>query len=1060
MLDEVKNIKASLWISASAGTGKTKNLIDRILALLLKNVEPSNILCLTYTKVAALEMLTRLDSYIKTIHSMSDDALCNELISIGFDGKYIPVARSLYEKSLSLKWVQIKTIHSFCYDILKQFPIEAGFLFGIKICDDIKKKMIIKEAVNKIYDNKFLFDAENFEELKKRYKNLEVVADVSPDFLNIMNQNLDLLKKFVSKNHDFSRLYSEIFCIKKELLDFSYEKLDEELILEIFEDFRSIFLELAQKLSYGSKKDIEKAEILRRNAEHPSSSFTKAFLTKDGAKLKNLCTKKVLEKFPDLDIMLDNVASKALDFLELRNRVIFSKFNIAFFELIKEMLKNVDDLKLAKRFIDFDDVITFTLELLDNINWVMYKIDTHLEHVLVDEAQDTSSLQWEVIKKITDEFFSNYKSGKTIFVVGDEKQSIFSFQGADVTLFRRMHDYFKFRSEASGQKFFDIVLNKSFRTSGNILSFVDDVFGDTFKDNFHISNRDLDAGVIEIIDLFKSDEEEEVFSWAERANLHEETSADQKVAQYIADLIYNIIQKKVFVPSRNRNAEPQDFFILFKQRDLEMMNQISFLLKNYNIPAAEIDKIIFSNELIVEDFLAIAKFSLFPFDDLMCARVLKTPIVGFLEDDLMIACVNRKDQSLYEYISNDKILMKKYNLEILDEFIKNSHSMSAYDFFMFVLKDKTKFLKRLGKQILEVIEEFLSLVLDFEKNNLTSLSAFLSWFDSIQHEGKRESLENNKVVFSTVHSSKGREAPFVILADTTSWDNSLHDVKILKNEDEFLFYNIRSECSPKKILELKEIYKQKALDEYYRLLYVALTRAEDFLYIIGEDKKRSQNSWYDFINSHLISEKFLEAKSDIDKKTSIKRMGEYKYVDSISLKPEETKITELPCWFFQKILDDENKIREKPSPSTVDIDYGNYVHVLLSELYKYDENFYQEIAEDLFVEFELSDIQKLSAQAEAIAIIKNSQFSFLFDERSKSEIPFYFEGKEGRVDKIAYKNNEVWIVDFKTGKEVNSVPFSYKEQLKFYKRALQNILNISEIKTAILWTKSQKLILV
>lgn len=1068
MREEIKNIQASLWISASAGTGKTKSLIDRILALLLQNVEPHKILCLTYTKAAASEMLTRLEVYVRKFHFMSDEALESELAALGFGKEHTKIAKCLYEKSLTLRWVQIKTIHSFCLDILKQFPIESGLLSSVTICADKDLEKITNEAYNKIFKDEFLLKADDLGELSRRCDCLKILSAHTGKMLEAIQKNLNLLKTFFAKYSDFDALYSEIFDVDPKFFSLPLEEVVQILMPEVFgENYAETFKSVAEKLDSEKKTDKNKAALLFEHIERPSICFINVFFTDKGEKRKNFCTSLLQKKFPFIVDELEELYQKTLLFLEKYKRIIAYKVNVAFFELAKEILESIEDSKRELHCIDYDDVIKFSLNLLENIDWVMYKIDSQLEHVLVDEAQDTSPLQWEVIKKLTDEFFANYASEKTIFVVGDEKQSIFSFQGADVFSFREMKNYFKKRSTESGQQFFDISLNKSYRTTGNILSFVDDIFSETF-DTTHVPHRAADAGVVEIIDLFEGDEQESFLSWEAQATLQQTVSAKQKIAEYIANFIHETIDGHVFVPSKGRAACPEDFFILFKKRDLALVNQIRSLLKKFAIPVAEIDKIEFTKELIIQDLLAIASFALLPLDDLACARVLKTPLFDFSEEDLFEACVGRADSSLYDYILSEPRYLK-YNLSLLSDLIQNVYSMSAYNFFMSLLagERQEKFIERLGPQILDVIEEFLNLVNNFEQNSIPSVANFLDWFHSTSQEEKRTFLENDKVRFSTVHSSKGLQAPFVILADATSWDSKLTEM-ILKDSDDILFYNTSREISPEKILNLKKEYKKRNLDEYYRLLYVALTRAEDFVYIIGSRGVRKNaktgvcqppaDCWYSFIDENVKNSNFV--KTTFNETISLKRIGTYDYDNSEIKASLVSEPFVMPSWFFEKIPDSENIISETEAEDTQQIIFGNYVHLLFSELPKHRSENFQSLADDFACTFALTNDEVAFAQEEVFRILKNPAFSFIFDERSQGEVSLYFEGREGRIDRIAYRGDEMWIIDFKTGEPQLPVPEKYIEQLGFYKRAAASCVSASTIQTAILWTRSAELVLV
>jgi ATP-dependent helicase/nuclease subunit A len=335
---------------------------------------------------------------------------------------------------------------------------------------------------------------------------------------------------------------------------------------------------------------------------------------------------------------------------------------------------------------------------------------------------------------------------------------------------------------------------------------------------------------VKVVDLFEDDEQR---------------SAAEKLSLHIANLIGDAIKTGVFVESRNRIAEASDFLILFQRRNVNTMTRIIAALKEKNIPVTGIDKISLNDELIVEDLIALAEFAVFPLDDLTCACVLKSPFVDITEDDLMKICLARKNRHLWAYAKEN------LHLEKLQNYVNQSTQLSAYDFFMFVLQDgiKEKFISRLGERCLDILNEFLALVMDYEKKNNPSVPSFLKWFRSFDHKIKRESFANkNAVRLMTAHASKGLQSPFVVLADAHFVNNRGN--AILKTTEEILLWNFSSEVQPPEIAQLSAAERLERLDESYRLLYVAMTRAEDFLYILGEKHKNSPNEkcWHSFVS--------------------------------------------------------------------------------------------------------------------------------------------------------------------------------------------------------------------
>jgi ATP-dependent helicase/nuclease subunit A len=1055
MNPEIMDITASLWISASAGTGKTKSLIDRLLALLLNGVAPHKILCLTYTRAAAAEMLGRLGKYLYDLHHMSDNRLKNELANMGFGENFFPIARSLYEKSLSSSdWVQIKTIHSFCLGIIEKFPVETGLLPGIKLCDEYQRQQMLSEIMTAVLRD------------KKNHPPLELLSNYTNNAFGIIEQNIASIAKQNWKIGNFSRLYADFFDVPLEDLALDSRELDILLLNKFFSDqYPKIFRELAEILSTGKSSDMAKAKNFEKSAAHSTSDFLDAIFTRELTLRDKLYTQDIAKRRPDFPDRLQKIVQLAQEFLEEKKKCVSARVNAAFFSIAEQVLEGFKSLKQQNHCIDFDDVIAITANLLHNMEWVLYKTDGGVDHVLIDEAQDTSPAQWEIIKTMTDEFFCNYGSSQTVFVVGDEKQSIYSFQGADFKLFQQMREYFKKRSESNGQKFFDVVLKKSYRSTGNILSFVDDVFRAHFPKVEHESARSADGGVVEVIDLFENDPSEEEKTWKIIKSDDQPVTADKKLSLHVARLISDAIAKGVFVPSRKRPAKAADFLILFRRRDRKIMKSITDALKEFNIPVTGIDKVLLKEELIVEDLVTLAKFAVFPWDDLACARVMKSPIVGMTEEELLAACVRRKDMHLWDYLLKSDTLCHKYSLSELKKHQANAFRLSAGDFFMTALTNglRERFIARLGTKCLDVLYEFLNVVAEYESKSTASLQSFLEWFLRFEKEIKRESFGNeNAVKLMTAHASKGLQAPFVLLADC-HFSKTKND-GILKTNDALLLWDFPQDMDgrilrAKPIEQLRQEQSLRDVEESKRLLYVALTRAEDFLYIFGQkdaaNKKLSDTCWYNIVTA-AVGEKFTASTRH---NHALKISGEYVWAPETHPEPTppSSGAISLPPWFFEK-LEEPSAIPTKIEGKSTEIIYGDCVHMLLSEVQKYPRTLFETFSRHLLDKFELDDNLKNNAQAEVQRLLAMSEYDFIFDENSLAEVPFFHNGQEGRFDRIAFpKPNEIWIIDFKTGPMKKEIPANYREQLSFYKNAARTMYPNKNIKTGILWTSAAKL---
>lgn len=1020
MLDEIKNTRASLWISASAGTGKTKNLIDRILSLLLNGAEPSRILCLTYTKAAAGEMLDRLSEYLDHWQKLSDQEVINKLSEIGFSEKYLPRVRELYKESLENDWVNIRTIHSFGMNLLKKFPIETGLYPGAKLCDDNQKKQMLEDAFNFVLKQKEFHD------------DLKNVAQYTSSILDLIKDNTIIkVRKFFDKHGDYASIrnfFVNEFEIDRDLLNLDPQKALQKIKSKVFgENFQNNLAKIAEILSLGSKTDQDKANYLKKSAEFGGDDFISAVLTKEFKPTKNLYTKKI--ETANLKSDLLDLQNKTLKYLKEKHKLIATKINISFFVVLNALIKKFIEYKTELHLIDYDDVIISTLELLrNNLSWVFYKIDRNINHILVDEAQDTSPEQWEIIRRLTSEFFDHEHSEKTIFVVGDEKQSIYSFQGANIELFEKMHSKFRTDSRNCLQKFYDVELNKSYRSEGNILKFIDEVFADDFENIKHDTVKNLDKGVVEIVDLFeKSDDDSE-----------------NELAKYVADFIEKSIKNRVEVKGGSRAARPEDFLILFRHRKIETMNLICDELKKRDIPVSGIDRVLLKDEIIVEDLIALAEFKNFPLNDLICACVLKSPIIGMSEEDLMQICLARGDKNLWPYILEREDIREKYPIADLQKYL--DLDLSVADFFHFVLVDglREKFLNRLGEKCLTALDEFLSVCENYQQQYSPNLCNFLKWFEKNDQTIKKDFVgSGGEVRIMTVHASKGLQAPFVILADAHFEPKSPNS--IVADDDGRIFWNFDRKMVTENVVDIIDRNEEYREAEAQRLLYVALTRAESYLCILGENGAHGigKNCWYNKLKICAEnSEDFLREDQGL-------KLGNYPTVSGSYEERISEQDVEIPDWYYQKHPLPENISQEQSQ--TPQTEFGDCVHLLLKNISVYQD---AKILLDFANSFKLTDEEKLRAIDVARNVFK--KFPNLFDKNSLSEVTVFFENQEFRIDKIARIDNEIWIIDFKTGTPQGEIPFEYKNQLKNYRKIYKKVANV-DARTAILWTQNLEL---
>ncbi len=882
------NPNFSVWVNASAGTGKTKILIDRVLRLLLENKR--NILCLTFTNAAANEMENRIHSILSKWAICSESELIMDLEqldllhlseeSVSFQcltlesrkkEEWIPVsstgmtkesagitegsrknealdrhltrARRLFSELENLG-LTIQTIHAFCYKLISSFPIEAGIAPNCTLSECKELRSII---FNKVLHN-------------------ETVQD-----------DINLIATEIDENKLRDLLYT--LCVKRSMSANDSEYIKEKLNApDGIHDLQSETTEhvgrLAEILSEGSKRDQSYSEILYSTVipagiqkKRTSVSYSddtgikwndtkienlaKVFLKSESHEKKSIssiATKSILEKFKDAEQIIESVQNVVFTHIRDMNSYQIFKRTSSLLGVFKVYVDLYNSEKSKNALLDYNDIINLATNLLSNPNykdWILFNLDQKIDHILVDEAQDNSISQWKIITNLCDEFFAGNDEKRTLFVVGDVKQSIYRFQGANPHLFNYMQQYF--HTKTGGRDWISCQLEKSFRSTPEVLMLVDRIFNNfraeiSFVDNEikHVPHRENDQGYIEIWPaLPKCKEEEQQALQIPLICKEGYTIADRLLAQAIAHKIHNWLNEGRILVAKDRHIEPRDIMVLVRQRNV-LVDYIISELKKANVPVVGRDYFRIMDYIAVQDLIALAEFLLLQANDLALANALKSPLFNFTEDDLFNIAYDRKEHSLWERIQDYSVVIYSE----LNYLINLSRTESPLALFTHILRTgKKKFAARLGLECFEVLDEFMNLVLQFEN---PSLQAFVQWIKENNPEIKNDmQSERNAVRIMTIHKSKGLQAPIVFLVDTNT---------VPRNSESIIFdgTEVPFWCGKNNNAYCDQVKREKKLEdynEYLRLLYVALTRAEDELYILSKEPVQ-KGSWYDLITKY------------------------------------------------------------------------------------------------------------------------------------------------------------------------------------------------------------------
>lgn len=1134
----------SAWVSANAGTGKTYVLVQRVLRLLLTGAEPERILCLTFTKAAASEMANRLFDKLGEWATAKDEDLKRVLYNLlgHVPGQQeMKDARRLFARALETPGgLKVQTIHAFCEKLLKRFPLEAGVAPHFAILDTEGERELRKACMDTVFRT-----AVQHPETTLGQALLNVIAyageerfdDILRDVLGKREVLRQAIDRALRVNEDYDQVYTSI---KKDLCK-TFMVPDHMSGQDVITDGNDLLDDddidhCVSTLLAGKKSDQQIAEGLlkARNADNELVRFQalcKTLLTANGEPRsdRRFITKQIREDRPDIVAMLCDARDTMHSINAMLEGLKVIEATASLIVLADAIMQHYVDGKTTRSALDFDDLIIKSANLLnhsDMASWVLYKLDGGIDHILVDEAQDTSPQAWSVIVSLAEEFFSGYSSReelRTVFAVGDEKQSIYGFQGAEPKKFAEMGRLFEERAKAAELEWHRIPLTLSFRTTTPVLNGVDHVFrqpdalqGLTAEEVevAHYAFRDGQAGLVEIWDTEQPEEVDPTDPWepTEESRVEEPTV---RLANKIADQIAHWLDTGEKLGSRNGPITAGDIIILVRKRNPFVTPMIR-ALKSRNIPVAGADRIKITEQLAVMDLMALGDFLLMPEDDLSLATVLKSPFFDFTDDDLLKVGYGRK-ASLWEALTKNVELDPRYDEAVvtIKQWLARADLVPPYEFFAGVLltrERRSRIISRLGPEAGDAMDEFLNMAIQYDDSHPPSLQGFLSWMHGADTEIKRDMEQGrNEVRIMTVHGAKGLEAEIVFMPDTCSTRGSQTSQSILEitprpddaDTDQQLVWSLPGTKQQEVINEARGDMSDADREEYNRLLYVAMTRARDRLYVCGFESKRGRDRgcWYDLVfeglSGHLVEAQShrgetvwrLESSQADEPDRTESEVSEHEAAivppewASRRAPAEPTRsIPVTPSHIVPLEVDEEEEgepveqIAISPGKLSNNNRFlrGQLTHALLEHLPDLDPSLWQQAAERLVNVRGAKVSQKMrdSIVKETMAILNHAEFGALFGPDSQSEVSLVAKvddpaakGKPvtiaGQVDRMVILDDEVLVVDYKTNRppptDVQDVAESYVMQLVAYKRAILEIFPNKSVRCALLWTDGPNL---
>lgn len=981
----------SVFLAASAGTGKTKVLCDRFINLMLSGADPEKIMCITYTNSAASEMLERIMSLAKLY---SDDETQTQEV------------RGLYRKILFSKYrLKIQTLHSFCLDIITRYKESKGFTSKVLIDQAIKKKAL-KGIFAGIANNFLELEiADSFIMLTRHC----AVSIIESRVLALMSKTSDL-KGYLAEHKN---LEDHVFSLNKAQIDFDYE--------------------LAQKLSFDneilinvSRVDKKAEEILDALASGDYQALCKLVITLDGKPRKLFASKKAIQADERIVEFISTMQQKIMHVEQQHKNHMFAKLNVAFIKVAKEVLQQYEAFKREKNYIDYDDIILSASELLEADAGVLYSLDYEIDHILVDEAQDLSEKQWSLIELISGEFFAGMgvrEINRTLFIVGDFKQSIFSFQGAEPEIFKSRYRVF---SSLSPDTWKEVVMNRSFRSEQNILKLVNAIFPTLFTDYIEHEPYKINQGHVEVWPLIEPEKNEEQEGWELPSPHLDSHAAHYKLADSICTRITGWLDSGRMIAGHGQ-IKPQDIMILVRKRS-EAVDILAARLRHKGLKVSTPKHGKFTDDLIVMDIISLLEFILNPDDDLNLAGLLKSPFFNISEEDLLDIAYKRPGKLLDEVKHKLPSIWNEL-MHIRQLFEK----LSIFGALHMLLSGTSSFHKRFGEAADESIDNFLEAAHKFEAFG-GGIKEFLDYVNFYQIENANQSGESS-IRIMTVHSAKGLQSPIVILADAASSETSLPDDVFFHGRE--LYFSAGAHQKSTTYESVQEAIKHDDYCESLRLLYVAITRAESELYVAGIKSRITKANWYDIISEHATGDmkslhlytqmKIPKMELDEAPKRDASRQEAYQY----TIKSKDVLEGEIIHGFLEKF----SSLKASGMES--------YLNLQKRKFRSY---------------FTAEDIDKFYKEAQGVVLA----FPEVFEQNAISEQGLMAGDKLFRMDRIIIKDGQIDIIDFKTDDNPPSVMpdvrHEYVEQVTNYAKIVKSIFQSHSVRGLLLWTKSRNII--
>jgi len=1111
---EASDPTVSAWVSANAGSGKTYVLAQRVIRLLLDGTDPAKILCLTFTKAAAANMANRVFGELSKWTALDDRALDDAMRAMGvarIDGARRARARRLFAEALEASGgLKVQTIHAFCTRLLHQFPFEANVAAAFDVLDDRAQSELLERASLAV-----LLEAAGAPDSatgRALATATAIVADAT--FVQVVNEAIrqrDKLQAWIATAGGVEAAIADLCGPLGIVANDTLAEVEREIVEgPLLPSGR--WRATAERLRRGGASDAEQANRLDAAIAEAGSSrvdeYLSLFLTQDRKRRGRLATKAIHDNDPALADLLAQECERVMPLVERRRAVRCRDRTAALITIADQVIARYRREKEKRGLLDYDDLIARSLDLLKRVDaaWVHYKLDLGIDHVLIDEAQDTSPQQWEIVSQLVSEFTAGAGARGTlmrsIFAVGDEKQSIFSFQGAAPDAFAEMRRVFKRAYDAAGLTLLPIDFKYSFRSQQIILDAVDEVFKrpEAFRGltadpvpTAHSAVRAQAPGHVEIWPLIEPADRPTLRPWDAPFDTTTEDNPRVTLANRIAAAVRTWITRGDLVGDERRPVRPGDVLILVRQRGPQF-EAIIRALKNANVPVAGADRLVLTDHIAVMDLMVLADALLLPDDDLALATILKSPLFG-LDDGDLFKLAHGRTGSLRAALRAQADERYAGIARQLDHYAELAASENPFAFYSHVLgreRGRAKFLARLGAEAVDALDEFLELALDYERREVPSLQGFVHWLRAAKAEIKRDmEIARDEVRVMTVHGAKGLEAPIVVLADTTTPPAgppqrapkllALPVAHGVPGAPDRIVWATRKEEDVPIVTGARQAAAIAAENEHRRLLYVALTRAADRLVVCGAvGEKMPRDCWYDLV-AQALKPLAIEEPAD-DGAGTVWRWRRLAPESAMLPGSSATATDSIPEWLAHAAAPAASVVALTPSAAKsagalplagtgeerrLAMLRGTVMHRMLQSLPDVPVARRRALAEGYLVRAaaDLPPEDREMLLTQALRILNDLRFAPLFMAGSRAEVPIVgrlttASGKRlvisGQVDRLVVTSDAVLIADYKTNRPaprtVADVPRGYLRQLAEYRVLLMKMYPGRAVHCALIWT--------